>query len=80
MVKTVTIPCDDGSGNKLRLTQSEDGDIWVSIIDKDGHGLRKSVRICTTQGSGNSRKMGIRKALQDVIQEAELSGFGEGGE
>lgn len=76
MSKVVIIPCDDGTGNKLNLVQSEDGDIWVSVVDTDGRGLRKSVRICTSQGSGSFKKVGIRLKLQELIAEAEKAGFG----
>lgn len=68
-MSSAIIPCDDGSGNKLRILQANDGDIWISIIDENGHGRRKSVRVCTMQGAG-TRKMHIRKQLQNALEEA----------
>lgn len=71
----VMIPCDD-TENRLRLVQNDDGDIFVSIIDADGKGLNKSVRICTYAGSGYSLKGDIRLHLLNVILSAERAGLG----
>lgn len=71
-MRKVSIPCEDGSGNYLVIVQSDDGDIFISIINKDGKGLRNSVRLCTTTGGGQHLK--TRLALQKVLDEALLEG------
>ena len=71
-MRRVLIPCEDGSGNKLAITQSDDGDIFVSVIGDNGRGLRNSVRLCTTAGGGQHFK--TRLALQKVLKEALLEG------
>lgn len=70
MSRVVIIHCDDGTGNVLRMTQSDDGDIWLSVIDgEEGTGLQTSVRIRTGQGGG--RQHGVRLALQQAMDAAE---------
>lgn len=71
-MRRVLIPCEDGSGKQLVITQSDDGDIFISIIGENGKGLRDSVRLCTAAGGGCHLK--TRLALQNVLDEAILEG------
>ena len=74
MTKTIDIPCNDGTGNKLRLILGVDSDIWAMVIDENGRGLQKSVRVCTSAGGGRHRE--TRNALHKVIEAAEKEGLG----
>lgn len=71
-MRRVLIPCEDDSGNKLAITQSDDGDIFVSIIRDNGRGLSNSVRLCTSAGDGHYLK--TRLNLQNVLNAALLEG------
>ncbi len=67
-MREVNFKCDDNSGSRLRLVQSDDGDIWVSVIRaSDGLGLQNAVRFCTIQGGGKNLR--ARYLLQQLFDE-----------
>ena len=56
----------DDDGNRLRISQDDDGDIHVTVEQNGGHRpCTATVEFCTLRGGGRSMK--VRRALQELI-------------
>jgi hypothetical protein len=78
----LNIDCDDGSRNKLKVLQTEDGDIhiWVNTYypETDRYRASGSIRICTMQGGTRSPGLNIEfvKLLRKAIEIAKEHPYG----
>lgn len=69
IIGTVTRRGDD-DGNRLRISQDEDGDIHVTVEQNSGHRpCMATVEFCTLRGGGRSMK--VRRALQALMKTIE---------
>ena len=56
----------DDDGNRLRISQDDDGDIHVTVEQNGGNlPCTATVEFCTMRGGGRSMK--VRRALQELL-------------